>query len=80
MALPPGAMGLSAVCDCGNFLIILTYYFQYIEMKQNIQIGRLNDQLLRCFSPVRFSHSYLYIWDHPLYIFKGAQVGIPNEQ
>ena len=25
-ALPRGAMGLSAVCDCG-FLIILTYYF-----------------------------------------------------
>ena len=45
----------------------------------NIQIVRLNDQLLRCFSPARFSHSYLYIWDHPLYIFKGAQVGIPNE-
>ena len=31
------------------------------------------------FSLARFSNSYLYIWDHPLYIFKGAQVGIPNE-
>ena len=29
MALPHGAMGLSAVCDC-DFLIILTYYFTYI--------------------------------------------------
>ena len=27
MALPRGAMGLSAVCDCGISLIILTYYF-----------------------------------------------------
>ena len=42
--------------------------------------SKLNDQLLRCFSTDGFSHSYLYIWDHALYIFKGAQVGIPNEQ
>ena len=27
LALPRGAMGMSAVCDCGIFLIILTYYF-----------------------------------------------------
>ena len=27
-ALPRGAMGLSAVCDCGIFLIINTYYFE----------------------------------------------------
>ena len=28
MALPYGAMGLSAVCDCGFILIILTYCFE----------------------------------------------------
>ena len=27
MALPHGATGLSVVCDCGIFLIILTFYF-----------------------------------------------------
>ena len=27
VALPRDAMGLSAVCDCGILLIILTYYF-----------------------------------------------------
>ena len=27
VAIPQGATGLSAVCDCGNFLIILTIYF-----------------------------------------------------
>ena len=47
-------------------------------MKQNIQIGRLDNKLLNCLSPAGFSHSLQYIWDHPLYIFKGAQVGIPN--
>ena len=49
-------------------------------MKQNKQIHvvRLYDQLLRCFSPAGFFHSYLYIWDHPLHIFKGTHVGITN--
>ena len=29
VALPRSAMGLSAVCGCGIFLIILAYYFLY---------------------------------------------------
>ena len=27
MAIPNGAMGWSALCDFGNFLMILTYFF-----------------------------------------------------
>ena len=30
---------------------------------------KINDQLLCGFSTDGFFHSYLYIWDHPLYIF-----------
>ena len=30
VALPRGAMGLSVVCDCFYFLIILTYYLLYL--------------------------------------------------
>ena len=40
MALPPGAMGLSAVCDCDIFLIILAYFFKLSSHKLHIERGR----------------------------------------
>ena len=37
VALPHDTMGLSAVCDCGIFLIILTFYFS----KDHPNIGKI---------------------------------------
>ena len=33
MALPQGAIGWSAVCDCGIFLIILAYFLYPIKTR-----------------------------------------------
>ena len=46
VALPYGAMGLPAVCNCFFFLSILTYYFRYYTFtkannKDDVQTARM---------------------------------------
>ena len=66
MALPHGALGWSAVCDCGMFLIILTFVLAKMPLKWmgiNVQdlslVLSIDENLNELCVPVLIAEKYI---------------------